>query len=176
MLLNVKEMEVRALPFAIVWKPGEFDMGDSGVRQNGPLSADGLAELLPNTGGEIRVKGKVKAELESECDRCLGRASFSIDEPFDLFYRRADSVSAEDGEEIAIDAGEAEMGFYEPPGLQLEDILREYLLLQLPMQRVCDENCRGICPICGANRNDTECHCQARPTDDRWMPLKKIHI
>jgi uncharacterized metal-binding protein YceD (DUF177 family) len=118
----------------------------------GPLKAEGVAELLPHSGEEVRVHGKVEAKLETECDRCLGRATFPVAASFDLFYKPVDpEVTAE---EVAIDEGEAEMGFYELPGLVLEDILREQLLLQLPMQRVCSETCKGICPVCGANRNE----------------------
>jgi uncharacterized protein len=73
------------------------------------------------------------------------------------------------------------MGFYELPGLELADIIREQLLLQLPMQRVCSAECKGICPVCGANRNDGACKCEAHPggdhpDDDRWMALKDLHI
>jgi uncharacterized protein len=174
MLLSIKEMEVRKLSFAETWKPNSFDLADSSVIQKGPLIAQGVAELLPHTGGEVRVKGKVVADLETECDRCLGRAAFHIDAPFDLFYRPLESVMEK--EEVAIDAGEAEMGFYELPGLELEDILREQVLLQLPMQRVCREACKGICPTCGINRNETSCTCQPHPGDDRWMGLKNLHI
>ncbi len=174
MLLSIKEMEARKVPFAETWKPNGFDFSDTGVIQKGPLIAQGTAELLPDTGGEVRVRGRVETDLETECDRCLGRASFHIDAPFDLFYRPLESTAGED--EVAIDEGEAEMGFYELPGLQLEDIVREQVLLQLPMQRVCSENCRGICPVCGVNRNETECACQSRPGDDRWMALKDLHI
>ena len=179
MLLSIKEMEVRKIAFAETWKPNEFDFADSGVVQQGPLTAQGVAELLPNTGGEVRIQGRVQANLETECDRCLGRASFPIDAPFDLFYRPLESTAHM--EEVAIDEGEAEMGFYELPGLQLEDIVREQVLLQLPMQRVCSDACKGICPICGANRNETNCACQppsgdAPSGDDRWMALKDLHI
>jgi uncharacterized protein len=174
MLLSIKEMEVRKLPFAKTWKPGEFDFADAGAVLKGPLVAEGTAELLDDTGGEVRVRGRVSADLETECDRCLGRAEFHIDTPFDLFYKPSDSLAGE--EEIAIDEGEAEIGFYDLPGLELEDILREQVLLQLPMQRVCSGTCKGICPVCGANRNETDCHCEARPGDDRWMALKDIHI
>jgi uncharacterized protein len=174
MLLNIKEMEVRKLLFAKTWQPNEFDFQLPAVVQKGPLSAEGVAELLHDTGGEVRVKGRVTTDLETECDRCLGRASFHIDTPFDLFYRPLESVPA--GEEVAIDEGEAEMGFYELPGLELEDILREQVLLQLPMQRVCSETCKGICPICGANRNEVSCTCEAHPGDDRWMALKDLHL
>ncbi len=176
MLLSIKEMEVRKVPFAETWPANGFDFADSGVVQKGPLTAQGVAELLPGTGGEIRIKGRVAADLETECDRCLGRASFHIDAPFDLFYQPLASVAEYEGEEAAIDEGEAEIGFYELPGLQLEDIIREQLLLQLPMQRVCREDCKGICPICGVNRNETACKCEARPGDDRWMALKDLHI
>jgi len=174
MLLSIKEMEVRKLPFAETWKPGEFDFADTGVVQKGPLEVTGVAELLPHTGEEVRVHGRIQTDLETECDRCLGRASFHIDAPFDLFYRPVDTAARE--EEVAIDEGEAEMGFYELPGLQLEDIVREQLLLQLPMQRVCSDACKGICPICGANRNETSCACRPPSGDDRWMALKDLNI
>jgi uncharacterized protein len=180
MLLSIKEMEVRKLPFAETWQPGEIDFSDSGATQVGPLVADGVAELLPiHDGGaaaeEVRVRGRVKVGLETECDRCLGRATFPIDTPFDLFYKPVESL-AETEEEVAIDEGEAEIGFYQLPGLVLEDILREQVLLQLPMQRVCSPSCKGICPVCGANRNETECHCESHPGDDRWSALKDIHL
>lgn len=175
-------MELRKLPFSVTFQPGEFNFGESCAVQKGPLTAQGIAELLPNTGGEVRVKGRVIADLETECDRCLGRAAFHLDTPFDLFYRSSELVPDED--EVAIDPGEAEIGFYDLPGLELDDILREQVLLQLPMQRICSETCKGICPVCGANRNETDCHCEARSEknpesraeDDRWMSLKNIHI
>ncbi|HWF11816.1 MAG TPA: DUF177 domain-containing protein [Bryobacteraceae bacterium] len=174
MLLSIKEMEVRKLPFAETWEPNGFDFSDPSVIQKGPLKATGTAELLPDTGGEVRVKGRFQADLETECDRCLGRASFHLDAPFDLFYRPLESGPEE--EEAAIDEGEAEMGFYEMPGLQLEDIVREQVLLQLPMQRICSEVCKGICPVCGSNRNETSCSCRPPSGDDRWMALKDFHI
>ena len=174
MLLSIKEMEVRRRPFVETWKPNGFDFADSSVHQTGPLTAEGVAELLPHTGGEVRVTGRVTTDLETECDRCLGRATFHIDAPFDLFYRPLETDAGLD--EVAIDEGEAEMGFYEMPGLELEDIVREQVLLQLPMQRVCSDACKGICPVCGANRNETACTCQPQLTDDRWMALKDLHI
>jgi uncharacterized protein len=174
MLLSIKEMEVRKLPFAETWIPNGFVFADSSITQNGPLTAEGVAELLPHTGGEVRIKGRVTGDLETECDRCLSRASFPIDAPFDLFYRPLEVDAGV--EEVAIDEGEAEVGFYEMPGLELEDIVREQVLLQLPMQRVCSEACKGICPSCGANRNETACTCQPHSGDDRWTALKDLQF
>jgi uncharacterized protein len=174
MLLSVNELEVRKLPFAETYQPGEIDFSDTGVVQTGPLKAKGIAEMLPHTGEEIRVQGHIQTQLETECDRCLTRATFPIDAPFDLFYKPAGQQSTE--EEAAIDEGEAEMGFYEMPGLVLEDILREQVLFQLPMQRLCSPDCKGICPVCGLNRNESACQCQTHPGDDRWTALKDIRV
>jgi uncharacterized protein len=66
------------------------------------------------------------------------------------------------------------MGFYEGDGLELNDVLREFVLLALPMQKLCTENCKGICPVCGQNRNQSECSCQSNAGDDRWAALKEI--
>ena len=174
MLLSVQEMEVRKIRFDGVFEPGKIDFSSSDMRQAGPLHAVGEAEILENTGGEVRVRGHLDVTMECDCDRCLGPARFAIDAPFDLFYQPNSSVADED--EIAIDEGQAEIGFYQGAGLELEDILREQVLLLLPMHRLCSEACLGICPICGKNRNEADCRCTAQPADDRWSGLRNLKL
>ena len=79
-------------------------------------------------------------------------------------------------EDVEIDEGESEVAFYEGGGVELKDILREFVLLSLPMQRICREDCRGICPVCGQNRNVAGCACEPKPVDDRWSALKKLQV
>src|SRR5579863_9591768 len=172
MFLSVKEMEVRKVRFEETFQPGEIDFSTDAVTQAGPLRAEGVAELLANTDGEIRIKGRLSVNMEAECDRCLGRAQFPLDSAFDLFYRPSDALAV--NEEVAIDEGEAEMGFYAGPGMELEDVLREQILLSLPMQRVCSVECKGICPVCGKDRNETFCDCRVEPANDRWNALREI--
>mgnify|MGYP003346268385 CR=1 FL=1 len=62
----------------------------------------------------------------------------------------------------------------EGAGMELEDILREQILLALPMQRVCSDVCKGICPVCGKNRNETGCDCRLETVDDRWGALRDL--
>ena len=64
--------------------------------------------------------------------------------------------------------------FYEGLGLELADLIKEQILLALPMQRICREECKGICPVCGANRNEVPCECHVKPADDRWIALKNL--
>lgn len=173
MFLSIKEMEVRKVRFDETFTPGQIDFSDAGVEQASPLRAVGTAELLANTEGEVRITGSFAVEMESECDRCLGRARFRLEPNLDLFYRPVVLDRSREGE-VEIDEGEAEIGFYENGGMELEDILREQVLLLLPMQRTCKEDCQGICPICGKNRNETSCDCTVAPADDRWGALRNL--
>jgi len=170
--LSVKELELRKARFDVAIPAGQIDFGENCLRQMTPLEAVGTAELLGNTLGEIRVRGHLKVTMEGECDRCLETASFPLDADFDLFYRPASLTSP--GDEVAISAAESEVAFYEGGGIELNDILREYVLLSLPMQKVCSEACLGICPVCGQNRNVKQCGCHEERPDDRWSALKKL--
>lgn len=67
-----------------------------------------------------------------------------------------------------------DIGFYEGDGLSLEETLREFILLSIPMQSLCKPDCAGLCPHCGANRNLTLCACEAKMEDPRWDALKKL--
>ncbi|MEN6535787.1 MAG: DUF177 domain-containing protein [Bryobacteraceae bacterium] len=172
MFLSIREMELRKLSFDEAFPPGEIEYLDRKLRQASDLKVSGSAELLPNTDGEIRIKGHLEVRMEADCDRCLESATFPVDVSFDLYYEPADSVPH--SEELEVGAGESELDFYEGEGLELELVLREQVLLALPMQRVCRADCKGICPVCGQNRNNVECNCRTETADDRWAALRDL--
>jgi len=171
MFFNVRDLELRAGRFDVELAPGAIEFFDPKLRQAGPLKASGKVELTVESLDEIRVAGHLTVLMEADCDRCLEPAKCPIDTDFELFYR---PVAEGYGEEIAISDDEAEMGFYEGDGIELNDVLREYVLLALPMQRVCSQDCKGICPVCGQNRNQKVCACQVESADDRWEALKEF--
>jgi uncharacterized protein len=168
---NVRDLEVRGGRFDVELAPGKVEFLDPKLRQAGTLKAAGKVELVTGSLGEIRVKGHITVPMEADCDRCLDPARHDVDSDFELYYR---PVEEGYGEETSLDDGEAEMGFYEGEGIELNDVLREYVLLALPMQRLCKENCKGICPVCGQNRNQRECGCHMTAADDRWAVLKQL--
>lgn len=174
MFLSVKEMELRKIRFDETFEPGQIDFSGEEIEQSSPLKATGVAALLAHSEGEIRVEGRYTVEMTATCDRCLGTARFPLDAGFDLYYRPVSDIAKE--EEVGIDEGEAEIGFYEDGGLDLKDILREQVLLLLPMQRVCSESCQGICPVCGRNRNEAGCDCKTESQSDRWKALGNLEI
>lgn len=171
MFLNIKEMEVRKVSFDETFEPGRIDFSDTGLRQAGGIHTQGSARVVDNTDGEVRIEGRFTGVMEADCDRCLGVATYPLDKKFDLFYRPPMSLEAD---EVKIDEGEAEIGFYDGPGLELADVIKEQILLAMPMQRICREDCKGICPVCGASRNEIACDCHSEVADDRWRALKNL--
>jgi uncharacterized protein len=172
MFLNVKEMERRKVRFDEAFQPGRIDFSGEDLVQASPLQATGSAELLPESDGEVHIEGRYSVEMTAQCDRCLQTARFPLEAGFDLYYRPTSVLARE--EEVEIEEGETEIGFYVGGGLELEDILREQVLLALPMQRICGEDCKGICPVCGKNRNEAACDCSVERADVHWGALRDI--
>jgi uncharacterized protein len=126
---------------------------------------------LIKTHGEIIVTGNVNAELELECSRCLGKFRRSMDEPVDVVYHPLDEVGA-DRHELKDD--EMDMGFYQGEELDLTELVREQIMLNIQMKPLCDELCKGICPHCGTDLNTGTCNCETGKIDSRLEVLKKL--
>jgi len=172
--LSVKDLAVREIHFSKDFPPGEIDFLEENIRQVTPLHAEGVAELISESLGEIRMQGKLTVGMECDCDRCLEPVKFELDSPFDLYYQPV--VKDESGGEISLAEGDTGTSFYEGGGIELGDVLREHILLTLPMQKVCREDCKGICSQCGQNHNEAPCDCNAKPGDDRWSALREMKL
>ncbi len=173
MFLNIRDMEVRPIIFDLTYAPGEIEFLEAGLRQRTDLKVEGRAEWLELV-EEIHLKGSFSVEMESDCERCLELAVMPVQRGFDLYYRAANSPAG--GGEVALKEGEVEMGFFEGQGLELLEVLREQVLLALPMQRVCEPACHGLCPSCGINRNREQCSCVSELVDERWAALKGFAV
>jgi uncharacterized protein len=173
LFITLQELELHAVPFDVEVPAGEIEF-DEQFRQTSKLRARGSAELLNHTLGEVRVRGSLSVSMEAACDRCLEPAHYQVEKGFDLLYQPAGQFVK--GGEDEIEEAESELDYYEGDRLDLNDILREVVLLALPMRFTCREDCKGICPQCGQNRNQTVCDCQTRAVDDRWGQLRAIRV
>jgi uncharacterized protein len=177
MFLDIKELELQPLEFEEEFQPGVIDLG-SEVRQIGPLKAAGRAEVVEEHQGkhevilDLRLRGKITAKLELQCARCLDPVPQEIRREFELLYRPLGADAGRD--ELSVTAAEAEIGYYQGDGLLLEDVLREQVLLALPLKVTCREDCKGLCPQCGKNLNQEQCSCSVAVEDPRWAALKEV--
>ncbi len=170
MFLNVQDLAVQKIPVQRSFAAGELDLLDSALRLASPIEVDVVAELA--AGDEIRVRGHLAGQMEASCDRCAEFFEVPIESDFELRYEPSGNEST--GGERAISPSEAEVGFYQGAGIELADVILEQLLLMLPMRLLCAEDCKGICPDCGQNRNKAVCQCDSARTDPRWDALGKL--
>ena len=169
MFLDVKELAVRKVRIRKSYAPGSIDYGISEVRQAEPLEVTATAELLD---GQIRIAGELETKIEMVCARCLEAVIEEIHRDFDLFYQPLSKVTRQEEERLKDD--ETEIGFFEGEGLFLADVLKEQVLLSLPMKVICQSDCRGLCPSCGANLNHEECRCETHSSNPRLAPLARL--
>ena len=121
---------------------------------------------------EVLVKGEVKASLELQCSRCLRSFPRDIGVTFDVVYRPMEELKNDEKHEISDE--ELDTGFYEGDELDLDGLVLEQILLNVPMKPLCGESCKGICPKCGTELNVKACSCERRESDPRLEVLKKL--
>jgi len=170
MFIDVNELAVRKLRIAQTYAPGSIDFHSMEFRQLEPLEVRGTAELIE---GQIRVSGSFQTKIELICARCLDSVVEELSRDFDLFYRPMDGHGKPE-EEVRLRRDDTEIAFFEGQGLFLADVLTEQVLLTIPMKIICRNNCRGLCPHCGANLNHEECRCDAHAADPRMAPLARL--
>jgi|ERR1041384_585370 uncharacterized protein len=121
-------------------------------------------------GDEVELVGTLNANVGFECDRCLTPIAVPIEQSFDLFY--VPPLKA--GDERELGADDLSTAFYQGETIDLDDVVREQVELALPMARLCNDDCKGLCPDCGANLNDAKCACGDNQVDERWAALNEL--
>jgi uncharacterized protein len=174
MKFKVSELEKEPIEFDLQLKPGSVDFGEEAT-QDGLLATSGRAEVIHEHRGpkdivaDIRLKGQFAGNFEVPCARCIEPVKIPLAAEFDLIFRPIGVDSS--ASERAISAPETEIGYYQEDSLLLEDVLREQVLLSLPVRTLCKPDCKGLCPRCGKNRNLEACSCDEGPADPRWEAL-----
>lgn len=166
--------------------PGLFESAAGDFKVVSPVSLTGEVR---KDGEKVRLQGRLTATLEVACSRCLEALGVPIDLPLDLLFLPATPAAGtahgravapgknarddeDDGEPVSDD--DLGVSFYRDDVLDLGEIVREQFYLALPMKPLCREDCRGLCPVCGINRNRETCTCRADWVDPRLEPLKKL--
>ena len=139
------------------------DLGDvavtaSRVPKGTETTFDGVIESLD--GGAVRVRGGVTTSWEGECRRCLGPASGNLNVEVSELYERV--PESEDIYPLAADR------------LDLQPLVRDAIYLELPQAPLCQADCQGLCPECGADRNTVDCGHAIDELDPRWAALREL--
>lgn len=167
MLITSQELELHRIVVSKTYAAGEIDYRGVEFKQAGSLEVGAVAEL---EGAEIRIRGRLKCNLEAVCARCLSPVAIPLERAFDLRYRRLETIARD--EEIEVPRDELEVVFYPGDGIVLADVIAEQVILAVPMKILCRPDCQGLCPVCGVNRNFEACHCALPHAESPFASLK----
>ncbi len=118
---------------------------------------------------QVDVEGEIFCDFEIECSRCLTSAESSLEIGFAAAFVSPENHTEAKEAELGVE--DLEVSIIEDDQIDLTELVREQILLYLPTQIFCRENCQGLCPKCGANRNLIDCKCQEKEIDPRWKAL-----
>jgi uncharacterized metal-binding protein YceD (DUF177 family) len=122
--------------------------------------------------GEYLADGSTTFTGDLTCSRCVEPFPFANSSEFHLRFRPRPAVLGEN--EVEITPDELDIEFYTERLIPLRDLAAEQVQLSIPMKPLCTESCLGLCPQCGANRNQESCSCQSAAGDERWGALAGI--
>jgi len=126
---------------------------------------------LMRTGNDVLVTGRLNAELTLLCSRCLEPVEVSLDiELSEVFTPTLDIVT---GQAVTPEEEDPALWIDEHHQLDLTEVLRQGVLVGLPMHPLCQDDCRGLCASCGRNLNEGICDCKPEP-DPRWAGLAAL--
>ena len=169
MRVNVAELAASGGLLERNYQPGELDFGAEEVSLVGPLR---LEARLALTDKGFNVSGHVRCQIETSCDRCACPDRIKLEPAFNLFYVNEEAFNElEAGELLPEDLN---FSAYDGEVLDVDELVREQVLLAIPSHPLCSSDCRGLCSGCGRNLNKLQCRCEQNETDPRWALLASM--
>lgn len=136
-----------------------LDPGELAVAPDGRFKA----RVERADGGSLHVRGHLSLKTSGPCARCLAETPLVVDQELDLFFLPESEAHSEYDDEEGAELQDRDLvvTFYKGDMIDLGAVVREHVLLAQPMKRLCREDCKGVCPTCGADRNLVACGCPA---------------
>jgi uncharacterized protein len=169
MRIELDKLEQKGGSFAHVYQPEELTLDEEGVRLTRAPEVTGRAK---RDGHQVRLRGRITAEAEVDCDRCLTNITVPVLTEFDVTYIPANDYEAANNAELQ--AEDLNLSVFDGETIDMDDLTREQVLLALPMHALCREDCQGLCPVCSINKNTATCRCETSEVDPRWAALKNL--
>ncbi len=121
------------------------------------------------SGDEIIFQGTISTLIEAECARCLELFEKPISSKLQFVIQFLDVGGSEDmGDDDFVVLPKTSEDY------DISERIREAIILELPYKPLCEINCKGLCPMCGENLNETDCGCTQDKTDERWDTLRQL--
>jgi uncharacterized protein len=169
MRIELENLERSKGDFAHVYQPEDLNPVDERVSLIAPAAVNGKVRLSDN---QVFVNGNVETRAQVECDRCLKPVEIPVNADFTLEYIGGSEYESSEAAELTEE--ELSVSVFDGEAIDVDEIVKEQILLAVPTRMLCREDCKGICPECGADKNTGECNCVTNEIDPRWAALKDL--
>jgi uncharacterized protein len=169
MRLDLSQVRTGREHYEKVYDPGLFSADREAFQVVAPVA---LSFDILKDKEQFHLTGTVRTTLELPCSRCLEPFRSPVDASFDLRYQPHALNTGSDEREIEED--DLSTAFYENDEIDLGQLMREQFYLSVPMKPLCQDDCRGLCPVCGTNLNRGTCECKRDWVDPRLAVLKNL--
>ena len=180
MKIHITDLSVEGLRLEDRIDPGQLPdlvplLENEDCRFEGPLTVS--LRVTPSA-GMFQVEGRITGKAIMACSRCLAAVECPLRNTFRLTFARSIPGEATDSplEFHELQAEELGVVLFDGDQIDFRDIIQEQVILAIPMQPLCREDCRGLCARCGANLNDDSCDCHGDDVDPRLAILKTLKL
>ena len=167
MRIELASLEEGRGDFTHAYKPQDLKLEDERVTLCGATEVRGK---IKRSGTEVVVDGHLDACVQVDCDRCLKPIEVPVASDFSLEYITGGDYEESQVAELTEDV--MAVSVFDGEAIEVDEIVKEQILLALPTRSLCKTDCLGICPQCGNDRNSGDCGCEQKDIDPRWSALK----
>ncbi len=169
LIFDIETIPEEGLGVSLEESPEAFDLERDEVSIESPIRVEGTLRRL---GEEVFFRGRLATRLALPCGRCLTRFSTLVEEELTVNFLPSSRSLSE--EEVELSSEDLDISFYQGGLIELGGAVRDQLGLAVPMKPLCREDCKGLCPTCGAELNERACGCREEEVDPRLQVLAKL--
>ncbi|MFC2171320.1 DUF177 domain-containing protein [Acidobacteriota bacterium] len=129
--------------------------------------------LRPLGQNRFQLDGQLDGQAKGICSRCAEDFEFVYKREFHLCLEPSSDIT-EQNRDVEVAEDDVNLCYYTEKQFDLEQLIEEQITLALPIRLLCRDECKGVCPECGSNRNQGDCGCKTDDVDPRLAPLKKL--
>ncbi len=169
MILDLITLGSSPYSFEFSISPEDIDLDSDEAKLKNEVDVKGV---LTKRIAQTDVEGMISTNTEVECTRCLQVMEQKSEFPFKAAFVTKENYTQ--AKEAELNAEDLDISVFDGQKIDLTELVREQILLNLPEQVFCKEDCKGLCEKCGANRNLIDCKCIEKEIDPRWSALKNL--
>jgi len=129
-------------------------------------------------GDMVEIDGDIETSVRLPCSRCLRPFETYLKPHFTLTYMRRATDIIEDTEPKEVELSAEDMGivYFQGEKINLKDTIQEQVIMEFPLRALCKQDCKGLCPRCGADLNEDPCDCDRRSWPGKFAVLKNLKL